>query len=131
MRHILRIFFVVTTIAAFAACSSRHPEEQAAKAAKHYYEQLIKGRYDDFVESKAFTDSLPPVYREQLVENMKMFAAQMQAEHQGMRDVRIVNGVVGEDGHSANVFLAICFGDSTIEEIVVPMVEQKGKWKMK
>jgi hypothetical protein len=30
-----------------------------------------------------------------------------------------------------NVFLVLCFGDSVNEEIVVPMVERNGNWRMK
>ena len=32
---------------------------------------------------------------------------------------------------TANAFLMLCFGDSTIEEVVVPMVKHEGKWLMK
>ena len=126
-----KILIVILLAAAFTACSSRHPEKQAAKAAKQCYDLLLSGRYDAFVAAKTNTDSLPPEYREQLVTNIKMFAAQMDAEHKGMREVRIVNCVASDDGRSANAFLAVCFGDSTIEEVVVPMVGQGGKWKMK
>ena len=33
--------------------------------------------------------------------------------------------------HVADVFLQVAFGDSTKEQIVVPMVEVKGEWKMR
>ena len=55
----------------------------------------------------------------------------MEKEHQGMRDVRIVNCIADEEGRAANAFLAVCFGDSTIEEVVVPMVEHDGQWRMR
>ncbi len=127
-----KAFYILLALAAvLAACSSRHPEEQAAKAAKQYYDLLLKGRYEAFVDGRQGSGAMRPEYRSQMIDNMKMFAEQMKAEHQGMRDVRIVNCIADDSGRSANAFLAICFGDSTIEEVVVPMVEHDGQWRMR
>ena len=38
---------------------------------------------------------------------------------------------IGTAQKVTNVFLVLCFGDSVNEEIVVPMVERQGRWRMK
>ena len=126
-----QILYFIILAAAFSACSLRHPEEQAAKAAKQYYDLLLRGKYEAFVDARQDSQDASAEYRSQLVDNMRMFAAQMEKEHQGMRDVRIVNCIADEEGRAANAFLAVCFGDSTIEEVVVPMVEHDGQWRMR
>ena len=126
-----KLLIVLLLAALWSACSREHPEKIAAQAAKECYDLLLDGKYDEFIARKANTDSIPASYREQLVANMKMFADQMQPEHHGMKEVRIVNCTADTARHSANVFLVICFGDSTIEETVVPMVENQGRWLMK
>ena len=126
-----KLLIVLLLVALWSACSREHPEKIAAQAAKECYDLLLDGKYDEFIARKANTDSIPASYREQLVANMKMFADQMQQEHHGMKEVRIVNCTADTARHSANVFLVICFGDSTIEETVVPMVENQGRWLMK
>jgi hypothetical protein len=45
--------------------------------------------------------------------------------------VRVSNAVTDTVRQFTNVFLVLCFGGSTNEEIVVPMVERNGSWKMK
>jgi len=45
--------------------------------------------------------------------------------------VRIVNAQTDTIQKYTSVFLVLCFGDSTNEEIVVPMVEREGRWRMK
>ena len=127
----MKLLIVLLLAALWSACSREHPEKIAAQAAKECYDLLLDGKYDEFIARKANTDSIPASYREQLVANMKMFADQMQQEHHGMKEVRIVNCTADTARHSANVFLVICFGDSTIEETVVPMVENQGRWLMK
>ena len=126
-----KLLIVLLLAALWSACSREHPEKIAAQAAKECYDLLLDGKYDEFIARKANTDSIPASYREQLVANMKLFADQMQQEHHGMKEVRIVNCTADTARHSANVFLVICFGDSTIEETVVPMVENQGRWLMK
>ena len=107
------------------------PEDAAMASAQQSYESLLEGDYESFLAGRADAEQMPASYREQLVANMKMFADQMQQEHHGMKEVRIVNCTADTARHSANVFLVICFGDSTIEETVVPMVENQGRWLMK
>ena len=116
---------------ALMACLGNHPEEKAAKAAKACYDMLLEGRYADFVAQTADADSLPEFYREQLEANIKMYVGQMQREHRGLKEVRIANCTADSSGRAANAFLVLCFGDSTAEETVVPMIERNGKWLMR
>ena len=76
-------------------------------------------------------DSLPPVYRDQLLVNVKQFMARQKAEHGGISEVRAVTFKSDSLQHRTDVFLMLCYGDSTKEEIVVPMVERGGAWRMK
>ena len=115
--------------------------------AKGYYEHLVAGEYDEFLEGCHGVDSgFPASYREELSVALKQFVAQQQAQHRGINAVRAVRAKVGDERHGdaashsssqleegtrADVFLVLCFGDSTNEEIVVPMVLHDNRWKMK
>ena len=107
-------------------------------AAKIYYRQLMKGDYRNFLEGKAGNDSLPQGYREQLITAYKQFAVQQEKAHKGILKVEALRAVADSSQLSPDngtplmqVFLQICYGDSTQEEIVVPMVSYKGDWMMK
>ena len=60
-----------------------------------------------------------------------MFLAQQKTDRRGILDVRVVNAMADTAKRSANVFLLFAYGDSTSEEIVVPMVMHKGVWYMR
>ncbi len=129
MRKIVYVFLAAMML---IACSEEvRKEDLAAKAAKEYYDHLLAGRYDDYLRGVAGTDSIPPVYREQLLANVKQFMALQRQEHNGIREVRIMNAKADSALGHTNAFLMLCFGDSTNEEIVVPMVERNGLWKMR
>lgn len=113
------------------ACANPSPEEMASLAAKGYYTHLMNGEYEAFLEGKAGADSLPEGYREQLLTSYRQFMAQQNREHHGILDIRVSNATTDNALNYTNVFLVLCFGDSVNEEIVVPMVERDGRWRMK
>lgn len=126
-----KLLYVVALFVAASCASGPPPDEVAAQAAKVYCDQLLAGKYDQYVDGFYCPDSLPDSYREQLIVNAKMFVGQQQDEHRGIREVRIVNAKADTARHVADVFLVFAYGDSTTEQIVVPMVEQEGVWYMR
>ncbi|MBR5697288.1 MAG: hypothetical protein IKX44_01520 [Prevotella sp.] len=112
-------------------CAKPDPADVAAQAAKQYYDYLLKGKYEAFVDGKYRADSIPGSYRDQLIMNMKMFVGQQEREHRGIKETRVVNAEADTARHEANVFLVFCYGDSTVEEVLVPMVESKGIWYLR
>ncbi len=130
MRLLPRIFafFLIATI---VACSSPSREELASLAAKGFYEHLIRGEYESFLEGVYGSDSLPDDYKAELLDNYRMYMHRIQQYHNGIREVRISNAKADSSLHYMNVFLVLCFGDSVNEEVLVPMVEHQGSWRMK
>ena len=112
-------------------CASPSRDQLASLAAQGYYRHLAAGEYEQFLEGRVGADSLPADYREQLLAGFKQFVAQQQSAHQGIRDIQSSNVVTDSLSGHTNVFLILCYGDSTQEEIVVPMVEHNGHWRMK
>lgn len=125
----IAVLLAVTMLICFGACSARKDvSDIAARAAKQYYDYLLEGKYESFVDGIHQPDSIPESYREQLVRNARMFVSQQDLEHRGLKEIRIVDVAADMEQHTANVFLVFCYGDSTSEEICVPMVENKGIW---
>lgn len=128
MKKLLYLFVVMMIV----ACTSSPDEgEVAARAAKEYYGYLLQGNVASFVDGHYCPDSIPDTYREQLITNTKMYVSQQNEEHRGIKDIRIVDTKTDMQKHAANVFLVLSFGDSTSEEIVVPMVESGGVWYLR
>ena len=119
-------------VAAIIACSrDKKADFAAANAAKEYYELLLGENYDGFVGGMNMSERIPDSYRQQLVDNARMYVGNLERVHHGLREIRVVNCVNDSAMVNANAFLMLCFGDSTIEEVVVPMVKRDKKWYMK
>ena len=128
----MRKLAVIVLLAMMAACGSATKEELASLAAKGYYDHLIHGEYEQFYEGmdqRALSDE--PAYRSQMLDNLRQFMARQEREHRGVLEVRVSNVTTDTVQQFTNVFLVLCFGDSTNEEVVVPMVERNGAWRMK
>jgi hypothetical protein len=107
------------------------PEEVAAQSAKAYYDLLIQGKFEQFVDGRYRADSIPSSYREQLIANAKMFMGEQEKTHKGLKQVQVLRVEPDTSQHVANVFLIFTYGDSANEEVVVPMMEQNGVWYMR
>jgi hypothetical protein len=128
--------FLLVLMLLGACARSLSPEEQAAQAAKYYYDQLLAGHDDVFLRGHAGKDSISGEYREQLLIAYRQFVAQQQASHGGISSVQIGRSAMMDAGFDSTqqyvqVFLNLNYADSTQEEIVVAMVERAGEWKMK
>lgn len=110
---------------------SPNPGYLAGIAAKGYYDLLLEGKYEEYVAGFNQPYRIPKGYHEQLVLNAEMYVEQQQKEHKGMKKIDVLNAKADTARHVADVFLQVAYGDSTKEQIVVPMVEVKGEWKMR
>ncbi|MBQ7471523.1 MAG: hypothetical protein IJS97_03760 [Prevotella sp.] len=131
MMRLLPVLFVLCVTLGFVGCSENDPGEVAGKTAKQYYDYLLEGKYEAWVDGHYHSDTISNEYREQLIVNAKMFMLQQNREHEGIREVRVSNSKADTAHHTANVFMVFVYGDSTNEETLVPMVEHKGLWYMR
>ena len=76
-------------------------------------------------------DSLPDDYRSQLIDGYAQFLAQQQKARGGINEVRVSRAFTDSTQQYTSVLLVLCYGDSTTEEVIVPMVEHNGRWMMK
>lgn len=120
-----KILFFLLSVMSLFSCKEKTPDPgyYAGIAAKGYYDMLLEGRYDEFVEGQNMPHRIPEGYRQQLVLNAKMFVEQQKNEHRGMKAFQILDAKADTVHHLADVYLSVTYGDSTKEQIVVPMVE--------
>lgn len=127
MKSLFRFAFLSLLSCLMFACGGRDNSE-AGRAAECYYRYLIDGKYADFVGGIAYSDSMPESYRGQMVDLVSQYAVRERELRGGLSDVKVLRDTVS--GDVGNVFLEVVFGDSTREEISVPMVKCGKEWKM-
>ena len=120
---------------ALASCGNKasdvSPDELAARAAKLYYENLLHGKCEAYVDGFYRPDSIPESYREQLIVSAKQYVGQMKKDHQGLVSVETAGARVDTAKHVGEAYLLLGFGDKTKEEIVVPLVLHNGNWMLR
>ena len=134
MRHII---YLITTLCCLvlASCGNKasnvSPDEMASRAAKLYYENLLHGKCEAYIDGFYRPDSIPESYREQLIVSAKQYVGQMKKDHQGLVSVEAVGARTDTAKHVGEAYLLLGFGDKTKEEIVVPLVLHNGNWMLR
>ena len=129
----MRRFLCLCLLVVLVACAKElTPTEQAQQAAREYYDHLFAGHYDQWVSGRVGMDSIPDDYRRQLEASAAQFMQQQQEVHGGLKAFEVMRAQPDSSLNLMLVFLQFQYGDSTREEIVVPMVEvNNGIWKIK
>ena len=136
MKRLVYLFLVVLAV----GCSRLSPEERAAEAALDYYQLLVDGDSTAFAHALARADAMPAEHAQQLAAAHGRYLRDIAAKHGGLKAVsRSANAPrydsvsigQGRSQHFVYTFLLLSYGDSTQEEITVPMVFADGKWRIK
>ena len=139
MRKLIFIIIACFSLSFFSCSKQQKPDDAAARAAKEYYDSLFAGNYACFVRGMYLPDTIPGNYREQLEANASMYVGRMEEEHRGVSGVNIIrfanDTIVSADKKShvrtSDVYLMFHLGDSLKEEVVVQMIQHKGRWLMR
>jgi hypothetical protein len=108
------------------------PEEQAGIAAKEYYDRLLAGDIDAFLNGKADIDSVPADYRSQMYAACEQYKKELDETHGGVAAITVSNARKDSTQQMMmQAFLLLNFRDSTKEEIIVPMVQRGEVWKLR
>ena len=132
MKQLLYALFLAVLL--LSSCSEKKETDHGAigaEAAKHYYENLISGKYKQFLEGMNLPDKLPESYERQMLENFKAFAKRQDKQRKGIKKVSIRSVKFFAKDSTASAFLLLHYGDSTTEEVVVPMLKRRGLWYMR
>lgn len=111
------------------SCRKKTVDEKVKEAAVTYYNYLIQGEYERYIAGIAYRDSMTEEYRVQMVDLAAQYAAREKEVRGGLLEVHALSDTI-LDGGTAFVFLEVLFGDSTREEISMPMVLCGEEWKM-
>ncbi len=110
------------------SCNKR--SDAPSLAAERYYGYLIEGDVDNYMRGMADYDSLPEDYRSQLRDMFLQYLDHEQKLHGGITSAQAVRDTL-IDSLRAHVFLNIQFGDSTLEQVSMPLVLTPEGWRMK
>ena len=122
----------MVSILLFAACRKEVQDLSSSAAvcsqAEIYYQNLLAGQYEKFLEGISGACAMLPEQRTQTLQALKAFCQSQQAQHGGMFSVRGAEALLQDK--RAEVYLDIIYADSVSERIVVPMVLEDSVWRM-
>ena len=96
-----------------------------------YYELYRSGNYADYVKAMQSCDDKPADFCKQMADALKQHAARIKAEKGGAVSAEFLRTELHADHSAADAYLSVTYGDSTKEEIILPLVFWQDKWRLK
>ena len=129
-----KFWLTLLSLALVVSCSDEKKVEKHSKpedVVLAAYNNLIKGEYEKYVMNVQSCDSITEKYRKSLIIAAKQFMAKEKEEKGGITGVSVVNTKTNEAGTYSLVMLTLTYGDSTSEEVAVPVVKVDGSWRLR
>ena len=96
-----------------------------------YYELYRSGNYADYVKAMQSCDDKPADFCKQMADALKQHAARIKAEKGGAVSAEFLRTEMHAEHSAADAYLSVTYGDSTKEEIFLPLVFWQDKWRLK
>lgn len=124
----------LSLVALLASCTKTAPDtfshESVQQAAQRYYTYFVNGDAKQFVEGMADSQTFPEDYTRQMQDVIAQAAKELARKGEVVRVEALSDSLYAADS-TAYVFLDLVFADSVHEQVGVPMVFQKSKWRMR
>ena len=126
------LYLCLVFVLLFVACKKQEADnfDDVRQAAEHYYGYLINGDAERYVEAIHNYPAMDEEYRAQLRDMIRQYIDDEQRTRGGIIAAHAVREIV-VDSLQTHVFLDVLFGDSTCEQVSLPMVRTDEGWKMK
>ena len=83
MRKIIPLWMAFLGLSLWVSCG-KSDKSEVSRAAETYYNYLIEGKYEDYVRSIAYSDSMTDSYRSQMVDLVAQYAVREKERRGGV-----------------------------------------------
>ncbi len=101
--------------------------ESARQAAERYFNMLIQGQYEQYVNGMVSSADMSAELRSQMTDLLSQFCESQQLDRAMLSAQATADSL---QDSSAYVRLDVLHGDSTTEEVGMPLVFSGGRWLM-
>ena len=129
-----KFWLTLLSLALVVSCGDEKKVEKHSKpedVVLAAYNNLIKGEYEKYVMNVQSCDSITEKYRKSLIIAAKQFMAKEKEENGGIISVNVVDAKTNKIETYSLVMLILNYGDSTSEEVAVPVVKVGESWRLR
>ncbi len=129
-----RITWIIASMSLLllAACGSKKEEKKSlpGEAAQTYVDYLIKGDYPQFINSFSSIQNLNGDDRKQIEVLLRHYAQVEKEKYGGLKAAEVLKQRISIDGKKAEVTFRFIYQNRQVEETVLGLVWEAGKWKL-
>lgn len=127
-------WFWALWIGLMASCAStqeQQPDEPSVEEVERIYGLYLNGRYEEYVDEMLSCDSMPTAYRQQMVYLHKQHACRQSENNRKAIRVTVERIETTTTRRQANVFLRVEYSDQSQDVVLLSMVRDGERWRLK
>lgn len=119
---------VVLALFLLSCCKGTKQEENPGEMARNFVQCMVEEKFDDCVNMMASSDSASVAYKDNMRTLFKQKVFSKRQTCGKLEKVEILQTDGNKERGYANVFLRLAYKDSTVENIVIPVVWVHDQW---
>ena len=128
MERVGKGLFVILALWLSCSCGGTKSGDTPGELARNFVQSMSEEKFDDCIKMMISCDSASTAYNDNMKILFKQKIAAKKQAGDSLKNVEILQTDGSREQGYANVFLRIVYADSTIENIVIPVVWSHDKW---
>jgi len=134
MKRFLPLLMTVLLVASCGKSDSKAVTDDNAGSADSmaviYYKLRTEGRFAEYVSAMHSCDGTTTEYKKGVENMLRQHQNEIEKEKKGISRVEALRSELHDGGKMANVFLRITYKDGACEEVIFPLVSDRGSWRI-
>ena len=131
MKSLLYIFVLICLVSCSKSNKAVSSKDKPEEAAVYYAKCIMEEKYDEYIQSMSSCDSASEEYKSKMKVLVKQMVRTNKAEKDSCVSIECTRAEIKYDGNYANTFLTLRFSDNSAETILLPLIWDKDRWRLR
>lgn len=128
-----KLFYFICFALLLSSCSGKiiSNSDDPSEAAAIYFNYFVKGKFDSYIQATASYDSIPASYKDRIKALLKQQRKDLKKTKNNIVSFEIEKVECNKDNTKATVFILLRLKSQKEQSIVISLIKQDEKWRLK
>lgn len=131
MKSIVGIIVVLLLLSCGKSNKAVSDRDKPEDAAVYYMQCIVDENYDEYINAMISCDSASADYKDKMRILVKQMVRTKKAEMDSCKKIECLKADVKYDGNYANTFMRMTYANDSTEIVILPLVWDNDRWRLR